>query len=115
MKTLMKCSIMLHFIWVFIIWQTTLLGVSSIQRVNSPLSDEFNQDMPLLGPKVLCPVGDMFYIDLYRENIKNETTWPRGLILCLFVCFVALSPKSTAMVMAGQSVHLTTHFLGKLE
>ena len=32
------------------------------------------------------------------------------------VCFVALRPKSTAMVMAGQSVHLTTLlFLGKLE
>ena len=34
--------------------------------------------------------------------------------VCLFV-FVALRPKSTAMVMAGQSVHLTTLFLGKLE
>ena len=35
---------------------------------------------------------------------------------CLFVCFVALRPKSTAMVMAGRSVHLTTFFfLGKLE
>ena len=33
----------------------------------------------------------------------------------LFVCFVALRPKSTAMVMAGRSVHLTTlFFLGKL-
>ena len=28
----------------------------------------------------------------------------------LFVCFVALCPKSTAMVMAGRSVHLTTLF-----
>ena len=28
----------------------------------------------------------------------------------LFVCFVALRPKSTAMVMAGRSVHLTTLF-----
>ena len=33
-----------------------------------------------------------------------------------FVCFVALRPKSTAMVIAGRSVHLTTlFFLGKLE
>ena len=31
----------------------------------------------------------------------------------LFV-FVALRPKSTAMVMAGRSVHLTTFFLGNL-
>ena len=28
----------------------------------------------------------------------------------LVVCFVALRPKSTAMVMAGRSVHLTTLF-----
>ena len=35
--------------------------------------------------------------------------------ICLFVCFVALRPKSTAMVMAGRSVHLTTLFPGKIE
>ena len=28
-------------------------------------------------------------------------------------CFVALHPKSTAMVMVGQSVHLTTLFPGQ--
>ena len=32
------------------------------------------------------------------------------LFVCLFVCFVALRPKSTAMVIAGRSVHLTTLF-----
>ena len=30
-----------------------------------------------------------------------------------FVCFVALRPKSTAMVIAGWSVHLTTLFPGQ--
>ena len=30
-----------------------------------------------------------------------------------FVCFVALRPKSTAMVIAGRSVHLTTLFPGQ--
>ena len=34
-------------------------------------------------------------------------------IHCLFVCFVALRPKSTAMVIAGRSVHLTTLFPGQ--
>ena len=34
-------------------------------------------------------------------------------ILENFVCFVALCPKSTAMVMAGQSVHLTTLLPGQ--
>ena len=31
----------------------------------------------------------------------------------LFVCFVALRPKSTDMVMAGRSVHLTKLFPGQ--
>ena len=31
----------------------------------------------------------------------------------LFVCFVALRPKSTAMGTAGQSVHLATLFPGQ--
>ena len=56
-------------IWIFTVYQTILLGVPSIQRINSPLSDEFNQGMPL-GPKVAPSVGHMFYIDLYRENKK---------------------------------------------
>ena len=33
--------------------------------------------------------------------------------LVLFVCIVALRPKSTAKVMAGRSVHLTTLFTGQ--
>ena len=33
-------------------------------------------------------------------------------LACLFVCFVALRPKSTAMVMVGRSVHLATLFPG---
>ena len=35
------------------------------------------------------------------------------LFVCLFVCFVALRPKSTAMVMAGRSIHLSTLFSGQ--
>ena len=35
-------------------------------------------------------------------------------MICLFV-FVALRPMSTAMVIAGRSVHLSTFFLGRLE
>ena len=34
-------------------------------------------------------------------------------ILILFVCFVALRPKSTAMVITGRLVHLTTLFPGQ--
>ena len=35
--------------------------------------------------------------------------------LFLVCLFIALRSKSTAMVMGGQSVHITTLFLGKLE
>ena len=34
-------------------------------------------------------------------------------LVCLFVCFVALRPKSTAMVVAGRSVHLAKLFPGQ--
>ena len=34
---------------------------------------------------------------------------------CFFLFLVALRPMSTAMVIAGRSVHLTTLFLGRLE
>ena len=38
------------------------------------------------------------------------------MLVRLFVClFVALRPKSTAVFIAGRSVHLTHFFLGKLE
>ena len=47
---------------------------------------------------------------------KSKITSSNRNLKSLFVCFVALLPKSTAMVMGGRSVHLTTlFFLGKLE
>ena len=48
-------------------------------------------------------------------NKKNESTPPQFKpIPVLFVCFfVALCPMSTAMVIAGRSVHLTTLFPGQ--
>ena len=36
-----------------------------------------------------------------------------NMVALFFVCFVALRPKSTAMVMAGRSVHLITLFPGQ--
>ena len=48
--------------------------------------------------------------------VPNEiclTVDKEDVFVCLFVCFVALRPKSTAMVMAGRSVHLTTFFPGQ--
>ena len=49
-----------------------------------------------------------------KKNPVNlfKDTFTRRLVIC-FVCFVALRPKSTAMVIAGRSVHLTTLFPGQ--
>ena len=48
------------------------------------------------------------------KSFASAFTWSSlatkiGFIVCLFV-FVALRPMSTAMVIAGRSVHLTTLF-----
>ena len=48
-----------------------------------------------------------------RDKKVVESTEDRWFLVCLFVCFVALRPKSTAMVIAGRSVHLTTLFPGQ--
>ena len=45
--------------------------------------------------------GDLTFRSQHRSDI------------CLLVCFAALRLKSTAMVMAGRSVHLTTLFPGQ--
>ena len=45
-----------------------ILGVSSIQRVYSPLSDEFNQVMPQ-GPKVARPMGQMFRLIIGMSHV----------------------------------------------
>ena len=49
----------------------------------------------------------------YPCSLKiSKLKGPAQEILCLFV-FVALRPMSTAMVIAGRSVHLTTLFPGQ--
>ena len=44
---------------------------------------------------------------------RFEVNVYRTLLLCFLFVFVALRPKSTAMVIAGRSVHLTTLFPGQ--
>ena len=54
---------------------------------------------------------DITYMIIVKNDLvvcKNQRR--RSSCVCLFVCFVALRPKSTAMVIAGRSVHLTTLF-----
>ena len=69
-----------------------------------PLNDQLN-------------VNKYFFIVLLTNFMSILQTWNvrviQGRICFLFVCFVALCPKSTDMVIAGRSVHLTTLFPGQ--
>ena len=70
------------------------------------------------GLKILGRVGSHFLIifNLKKNRIlyilKGISPLKMHKIICLFV-FVALRPMSTAMVIAGRSVHLTTLFPGQ--
>ena len=53
---------------------------------------------------------------LYKSGAALSIAYPTQVLLhvsFLFVCFVALRPKSTVMVMAGRSIHLITLFSGQ--
>ena len=59
-------------------------------------------------------------LPVYKKNriasllciFETTKTFCMDVVFILFVCFVALRPRSTAIVMAGRSVHLNQ---GKLE
>ena len=72
----------------------------------TPLSQLFI----ISGLQILVHTGNIFYLFL-KQN--NETALLSTQTHVLFVCFIALRPKSTAMVIAGRSVHLTTRFPGQ--
>ena len=60
------------------------------------------------------PIEHMHEGVLFRKNHfwRNDSceNLDNYFLICLFVCLPALRPKSTAMVIAGRSVHLTTLF-----
>ena len=53
----------------------------------------------------------------FQDLVQKVTKWLTIIhyfqFMLLAGCFVALRPKSTAMVIAGRSVHLTTLFPGQ--
>ena len=62
----------------------------------------------------LCPCARLFICALWSPAGKGLTFWLSFVVsYCLFVSVVVLRPKSTAMVMAGRSVHLATLFPGQ--
>ena len=48
-----------------------------------------------------------------RHNVRDNRRAELKVKVLIFVCFVALRPKSTAMVIAGRSIHITTLFPGQ--
>ena len=50
---------------------------------------------------------------LALKSLRTVTVTYIFLCIVCFVCYLALLPKSTAMVMAGRSVHLITLFPGQ--
>ena len=58
--------------------------------------------------------GKFNFQGLFKTNLYIQVLFkPVRTLFCLFVCVVALRPKSTAMVTAGRSFHLTTLFPGQ--
>ena len=55
-------------------------------------------------------LGEFVYRILLTDIRQMDDRWASYLFVCLFV---ALRPKSTAMVIAGRSVQLTTLFPGQ--
>ena len=75
---------------------------------------------------LLCLCARLFICALWSPAWKGLTSWLSFVVsncefvtfplvswVICFVCFVALRLKSTAMVIAGRSVHLTTLFPGQ--
>ena len=55
----------------------------------------------------------MGHLGHVSRTILNKLSFPRPKEPPYLFVFVALRPKSTAMVIAGRSVHLTTLFPGQ--
>ena len=53
------------------------------------------------------------FFQKYHQTNSLDPDQKISVGVCLFVCLFALRPKSTAMVIAGRSVHLTTLFPGQ--
>ena len=66
-------------------------------------------DIALLWQMLLDVTFNFLKMEIHFTEVNNiKSINATGDIL--FVCFVALRPKSTAMVIEGRSVHLTTLF-----
>ena len=80
------------------------------------MSDSISMNPKIFGNHIFGMKNLDFAIVLHQYNQPYLTQFHkphcRGIVYAL-VGFVALRPKSTAMVIAGRSVHLTTLFPGQ--
>ena len=114
--SLLKWYLLIQFITAFRILTT---------RFHSQYSENAMLALRFFIPKAFVQQDECFgknylsFLDFthnYEQTSGIFVPWP-----CIdyceasnnFVCFVVLCPKSTAMVMAGRSVHLTTLFPGQ--
>ena len=75
---------------------------------------ECSQDFPHYNPMVIiCCYGNQSSDRIMDRNFMQPCPHPNDAPDEILVGFVALRPKSTAMVIAGRSVHLTTLFPGQ--
>ena len=82
------------------------LNYNSKTCVKRPLKNRQNKD---LNDK--CSLMNVERIAECSLGPFESGRLPR--FYCIIVCFVALRAKSTAMIMAGRSVHLATPFPGQ--
>ena len=65
---------------------------------------------PLVVYRFSCYNNVLYLLENLNVSMPKRDSSYCTVIIMLFVCFVALRPKSTAKVIAGKSVHLTTLF-----
>ena len=89
----------------------SLKKIHAWAQMQVPLSNTCNQNV-VFSLKIVFALANSVDLDekLYYAAFHLSLHCQQ---LFLFACFVALRPKSTAMVMAGWSVHLKTLFPGQ--
>ena len=104
------CLLLTYFIFPQIVlsgtlteWQTVWIQIrTNIYQFGS--RSGLTKSQSWSGSKLFAKVNSIWH------QAKVLLTVPEEWLIYVFVCFVALHPKSTAIVMAGRSVHLNTLF-----
>ena len=88
----------------YILMEKIDFSISKLRHPQISTEDNFSK---LKGGNLF---GNLKTILLTWCTFSKLSSILHNVCFCLFVCFVALRPKSAAMVMVGWLVHLTTLF-----